>query len=135
MNTDRLSIKRPQGSVFGTHLTACPERFHLPPDLREVGENCPRLAARYQPTLRSVGAVGKEFAPHLNAATPGRTYELTTRRSDQTNLRESLFDEGRIATRQILVSFNDVIKSAVELDVCNWNTLGLSQRDELSDLK
>ena len=135
MNTDRLSVKPHQCSVSRRDPAACPKCFHLPPDLRQIAENCTRLAARHQSTLRSVGAIGKQFAPNLDATTPGRTYELTTRRSDQPNSRESLFDEGRITTRQIPISFNDMIKSAVELDVCNWDALGLSQGDELSDLR
>ena len=57
------------------------------------------------------------------------------RRNDQPNSRESLFDEGRINTRQMPVSFNDVIKAAVELDVCNRDALSLSQGDERSDLR
>jgi len=135
VNTDRLSVERQQCSVSGTYAAPCPECFQLLPDFRQVGENGTRLAARHQFTLRSVGAIGKQFTPNLNATTPGRTYELTTRRSNQTHLRESLFDEGRIATRQTLISFHDMIKSAMELDVCNWNALDLSQRDELSDLR
>ena len=135
MNTDRLGVERQQCSVSGTDPAPCPECFHLPPDFRQVGENCTRLAARHQSTLRSVGAIGKQFAPNLHATTPGRAYDLTPRRSDQTNLREPLFDEGGIASRQTLISFNDMIKSPMELDVCNWDALGLSQRDKLSDLR
>ena len=135
MNTDGLSVKPHQCSLCRGDPAACSKRFHLPPDLRQIAENRTRLTARHQATFGGVGAIGKQFAPNLDATTPGGTNELAMRRNDQPNSRESLFDEGRINTRQMPVSFNDVIKAAVELDMCNRDALSLSQGDERSDLR
>ena len=88
MNTDRLNVKPHQCSVSGAYPAPCPKCFHLPPDFRQIGENRTRLAARHQVTFRGVGAIGKQFAPNLDATIPGRTYELATRRNDQPNPRD-----------------------------------------------